>query len=660
MRKRISAAANALSVKLWPIVPPEVIKEAYRDKFNKRVRAVTMYLDGYPGKDIQLATGISAKTIALYVDRCLKLGDDGRILGFRALIPYLHLKPYTRTSGPSPKQPEQQGGQSGEMSRLLTRLPDLNDILTANILQSAKAKKIPEARLRGRDLHNIFITAIKELGVTGDEWPFNSKYRGLRSITTYMRAILYRNFSRSVAAWGSDEAKAHLPTGTGKKALFNFPEPYDAVEIDAYRIDAFLTIAMQTPEGAETEILLDRLWLIAAVDVASTAILAYQIVYSSVVRAADVIRVIRDASTTKWKPMELTVPGLNYREGSGFPSGIIPEAENALWSVTMLDGALSNLAMAVHDGCRKTFGFSLNYGSPGHFEKRPNVENTFGQIADNIFHRLPSTTGSNPHNGRAANAEQKAIRHKIRAQETLQLVDVALALHNLTPCKGLSSLSRLAFISYFLSGPRPRVEARKLPLDMIHKARKILLTQEATIRGSLENGRRPYVERDGGIYTNDVIGSTSALINQKIIITIEEDDYRQFEAFMPDGAPLGFLLVGGKWSDIKHSVATRKKINSLVHRRILFLSEFECPVTTYLRYLATSSAGKQKSAPRVSKKNATEIMRVTQESDEEVPVVSPAISPRNRILKQFEAEVAPRRTTMPSVIGLFDKVRNRR
>src|SRR3546814_14237900 len=79
-------------------------------------------------------------------------------------------------------------------------------------------------------------------------------------------------------------AKAHKNVGTGHAPFLSFEERYDAVEIDAYRIDAHLTVAFQTPEGTETEVLLDRLWLFADVDRATTAIIGYYVDYLSEVK----------------------------------------------------------------------------------------------------------------------------------------------------------------------------------------------------------------------------------------------------------------------------------------------------------------------------------------------------------------------------------------
>ncbi|MDI7048245.1 hypothetical protein QMN58_32590, partial [Escherichia coli] len=97
-----------------------------------------------------------------------------------------------------------------------------------------------------------------------------------------------------------------------------------------HHIDALFTVLFKTPTGTEVESVLERLWLIAAVERLSTAVLAYRVVYRTEVTAADVAGVIRDAICKRWVPKELTLGSLSYPPGGGFPSGIIPEAEGAV------------------------------------------------------------------------------------------------------------------------------------------------------------------------------------------------------------------------------------------------------------------------------------------------------------------------------------------
>src|SRR6202044_3452683 len=115
------------------------------------------------------------------------------------------------------------------------------------------------------------------------------------------------------------------------------------------------------------------------------------------------------------------------------------------------------------DEVRKSTGFVMIWGAPGHFEHRPNVERTFLKIAENVFHQFPSTTGSNPRSGRARDPEAAAKKHRIYADKTEELVDVYFAEHNGTPGERNSFNSPLDTLRYFICGESPRTMVRTLP-----------------------------------------------------------------------------------------------------------------------------------------------------------------------------------------------------
>src|SRR4051812_10516977 len=115
-------------------------------------------------------------------------------------------------------------------------------------------------------------------------------------------------------------------------------------------------------------------------------------------------------------------------------------------------------------------------------------------IADDIFKRLPSTTGSHPHNGRAEDAEGKAVRYKIRASGAEEMLDVYMAQHNATPHEGISWRTPIEFIRQFLESPEDHFLLRPLPQQARKDAYMFSLAHEVTVRGSLKNGRRPYIQ----------------------------------------------------------------------------------------------------------------------------------------------------------------------
>jgi hypothetical protein len=657
---RRTMLATATPLALWPQCTESGIRDL--ECYRQRVTAMQLYFDNHPVKAIEAATGVPRTMLAHWAKRCLALAPDGRIQGFRALIPYTRTTPYQRTQPVAKKWPEAKGGMAGALDQLFGEFPDLENDLIARIIKDRKSHPHPhEFRIRPKDVHRHFIAALRVLGIGDERWPFTAKYRGRRSIERYTNEVLLRRFTRSVAARGDDAANAHLHVGRGFSPLVAFSRPFGAVEIDAYSINALLTVAVQTPEGTEVELLLERLWLIAAVDRASTAILAHTLVYGSQVGAADVVRVIRLASSEgiALRPALNALTGLTYPPLKPAEQRAIETFAGALWAATLLDNALAHLATAVHDTARKALGFALNYGPVRHFERRPNVERAFRAISDEIFQRLPSTTGSHPKAGRAADADAQALRWRIRATDIEELVAVYLAQHNGTPSEGISNLSPLEFLGYFATHEDGHLLPRRLPAAQQVTQATLGRQIRCVVRGNLAQGRRPYIQIDRVHHTNPVLAMSGQLIGVELIVDLDEDDMRQVRASLPNGGDLGFLGAAGRWGETPHTRKTRKAINSLLSRGILVLSEFDDPIQVYLRYLGTQRRSRSDSdtesavREQMSPRDTTLLTRVAREAG--MPPVLHAPTVPSPVVPE-----PPRRSVMNKPLPNFATIKNRR
>lgn len=427
-----------------------------------------------------------------------------------------------------------------------------------------------------------------------------------------MNRVLDESYGRAVNVRGESPAIAHTAVSTGYEAFLNFEEPYDAVELDAYSINAFFMAEFETPEGTMTEVHLERIWLIALIEVISQAILSYSIVYRKQVNADDVVGVIRKAVNDPVRE-PLTIPGLVYPVNGGFPAEVIPECKGAVWGSLLLDGALANLSQAVQIRARKSLGFTINWGPVAHFERRPNIERFFSAVSTNVFMRLPSTTGSNPGKGRAKDAEKQSIKYKIKASDVEQLFAVYVAQHNATPSEGNSYNTPIEVLQYYVQNQNEHFLLRKLPIKPMGTI-LIPLMRDCTIRGGRANGRRPYIQFEGVKYTNAVLAQSAGLVGQKLTIEVDENDLRVCKAYLQNGSELGILQAGGRWHLSKHSLRTRKIINSLAYKKIITLMINEDPVQIYMDYLSKSKKQKSKSKLTLNPQVATEAVRVALES----------------------------------------------
>lgn len=656
---RKEALTDVPRIELWPRVEASLLSQEDSEIFSKRQEAVKMYLAGIMVKEIEVATGIRATSVAGFVRRCLLLSEDGRILGFRALIPYYRSAEYKRKIPIERKLPEAKGGCAGMLGYVLNTYPDLDEELRSTVLKINKKRKVHEFRIRAVELHREFLEALKKRGHPLSKWPFNTKYRGLRSITTYMQSLLDESFDRAVLVRSEHEAKAHLAVGTGYLPLIRFEYPYAAVELDAHSIQAFFSVAFTTPKGAKVQVLLERLWLIIMVDRVSQAVLAASIVYSSEVTAEDVLNLVRKAVAKKWEPMDLTIPGLQYPSHGGIPSGKIPECHGALFDCLLLDNHLSHLSKSVRELARTSLGFSVNYGPVAHFERRPTVERLFKSIEEALFGRLPSTTGSNPRRGRAPNAEAAAIKYQIDAAEMEQMLDVSIAGINGTPSEGLSFMSPLEYLQFYFEDKESTFMVRRLPNQIRESQNALPERIKCVVRGGKTNGRRPYIQLDRAKYTTPTFTGASHLIGQEILVEIfDEEDFRSVKAYLLSGVEIGILSVQGHWALSKHTRQTRKAINRLIYRRALVVSETSDPVRAYLDYLGSKhQSSKKLTVP--SPKDARAMYKVSRESDlpltipDQVAKKSTTSSPLVRVAPEDSAIGKP----MPDLANILNPKR---
>jgi putative transposase len=649
------------STELWPTVTLSEFSDSDAEKFIHASEAVSRYLRGERLRLIEQCTGHKASSVIKMTQRCIELCSDGQIYGFRALIPHLRIKHYERKSVVNMNSKAGRGGASGALNQLFERYPELEFELTRLITKADRKSNVYSNKLMGKSVHVFFIKYLLEHNHPSAEWPFNTKWRAFRTICTFAEKVKKSSFSSEVVNNEIGVARARLAVGTEYDTLLPFSEPYDAVEIDEHEIQGHFAVRVKTVEGTDTVVPLERLTLICVVCRASSAILAYKMIYSNSAPAADVVKVIQAAVTKRWAPMNITIPNVKYLPGAGLPNGVIPEAFEAVWSSTFFDGALAHLSKAVEDRARKLLGFAINWGAVAHFERRPHVEMVFRRINNLLFSQLPSSTGTSVANKPSKNSERQAVKLEIIAEEVEQILDVTVANYNVTPTKGLSYMSPMDFIRYYVSGDTSKVLLRHLPKTGKERAKVFPNVELKIVRGSIKTGTRPYVEVYGERYTNDVLSDSSKLIGKKLLLHIDEvTDLRFIQAYYEDGQEFGILKVKGRWSLSKHDLRTRKLINNELKNGAIRIGPMECPVTAYQRALALRRSSKQSTRQQPTKRENTEAARIANNSGQDLQLIPTASAPESAALPKTVTAVIGRAEIFFNKAQREMKIRNAR
>lgn len=571
-----SISPEYLDVRNWPTVLIDNLKPEAKDIFLRRKNAVEMYMLHEAIQKIKDNTGIDFVSLRRFIRRCLEVDDNGMIWGYRALIPNKQISGYKRsrnTLNGSDKM-------TGAFSLLLDTFPIIKDTIVKFYFNKDK-RSVQDPVMRVKHLHKKFLESCRQVGLTEKDYPFNTINLGKRSLERYVHKLAEESFTQAARRHGEEAASIARSTGIQTLHTPMIVRPLERVQFDGHRIDAIFSITFQTPEGDEITEVMDRLWLLVIIDVATRAVLGYYLSLNKEYSAADVLQCIRNAIVPR-TAKKLTISGLKYHAEGGFPSLIASELHWALWDELLYDNGKANLANIVNDRLTQIVGCAVNADPVALPVRRGYIERFFGTLEENGYHRLPNTTGSRPGDPRRKSPEKQAIKFAISYEHLEELTDVLISDYNGTPHEGLNNLSPIEVLKQRLNrGMIPRV----MPEEKRNEISFLSMRVQRKVCGSVSEGRRPSVNYEGVEYRNEVLSRSPDFIGVKLDLLINMDDLRVIQAFLPDGGEFGALTATGKWGITPHSLQIRKQINKLRNNKLLHISAADDPIECYQRYL---------------------------------------------------------------------------
>jgi hypothetical protein len=116
---------EALDLATWPGIDVTALDTEARQRYRQRANAVEHYRRGLPLSAIREKTKVDGRVLYRMIERALRTHPDGRVWGFRALIPGLHTKAYER------RKPAKGTGRglAGVFTQLLERHPELEQLI---------------------------------------------------------------------------------------------------------------------------------------------------------------------------------------------------------------------------------------------------------------------------------------------------------------------------------------------------------------------------------------------------------------------------------------------------------------------------------------------------------------------------------------------------
>ena len=313
--------AEILDTTLWPSTDFSVLETRARQRYQDRAAAIEFYRRGLPIGEVEAKTRVDRRTLYRMIERALRRHPDGRPWGFRALIPSLRTVAYERR-----KRSHGKGrGLSGSFGQLLDRYPELEGLLrelirNQDVLLTQRGDRFC---VKGLNLaHSRFTGVCRSLGLTIQDYPLNQEEQGRRSLGNTLRSRMLEGFAGARRAAGGERVKPAAALRLRGQTVVT--DPFDTVEFDAHKLDLRLKVLDQDPYGDEQALEIERVWLLALIDVGTRAIIGYTLCLHREYGRYDVIRALEKALAPAQSP-PITIPGLEPIKNGGFVSEVLPE-----------------------------------------------------------------------------------------------------------------------------------------------------------------------------------------------------------------------------------------------------------------------------------------------------------------------------------------------
>jgi transposase InsO family protein len=582
---------EGFSVDSWPTIDEGALSAAALEIFQRRRRAVLLYLSGASHDTLYVETGFKARYINHTIrNRCMHPHPDGLVYGWRALIPGLHISAYTRKKKVTA---DHNGlGTAGALGNLLSLQPEFATQLDKQILRTCGDTALGQLRQPRHALWSWFLKELRALGLEArNEWPFNVKNMGYSALLRYSEKVLSGNPLKAARIVGGPQAEKKMASGTGiNRPVHN---PFDRIEMDAHTLDGRFVVMIPQLDGGWSPRLIHRLWVIVLLDVASRAVIGYHLSLRLEVNKEDVIAAIKSALVL-WARKDLSFADQAYYEDAALPSGHHERYVGLCWNETSVDGALAETCKTVKSKLLDVVGSTLLDPTVGFAQRRskddrPFIESFFKTLASRGLHRLSNTTGAKAQDKRGRDPEKVAVISEFQLEYAAELLDALIANYNATPHSGLGYRSPLQMLDFYASiGKLPSRRADPNSVQGLLSVRKLCI-----VRGGYQQGRRPFVNFLGASYSNEELAQRHDLVGKQIwVINHLEDDARIALATTEDGVRLGVLRAHPPWHRTPHSLSIRRAINSMVRNRRFSLATGADAVTTFMDFVESSAKGK--------------------------------------------------------------------
>lgn len=553
-----------------PTVETSALLAAYRKRFERYVKAVHRVAKGLSPEKAAGRT-LSARHLRYLISQFMSFDPvDGRIRGYRALsafsrgVEYQRVLPIRKGSGLAGAiqyvmryQIVKNSTGEGEQT--------IEERLIDYLNGEGEYHETRPNKVLWKPLQDEFVSLCIASGLTEQDYPLCHQERGLRALKEWHKKVyMPRHSARAVRAeHGPDAATASAQAAS---SLFAIPkQPYDEWQIDAYCINCRARYAVLDEAGHWHDLELSRYWLLCLIDAASPcATLSWRIVLDAKPSQDDVMALIWQALDGQPKADRVLWDKDNehyvdYQDGWGYPSVVIPALRFATGVTLNIDNALEHLGNNLRNTVQATCGMSASFLQGRVPKGRAQIEAAFAALTRQLLRQVPASTGSNPLDPIRKIAD-RPVHRRLLIAELSHAMDLYFARRNGEPIQGSAGKASLQYL-------RDAVERRSLrPVYLSEEKRRAHFFGPRDERPVITGpSRSAHINFDYVRYKGDCLKRYEGYRSGSVLVIVRADpaDLRTLRLFeLKSGAEIGIVKAEGRWGRLPHD----RRIRAMHHK----------------------------------------------------------------------------------------------
>jgi hypothetical protein len=553
----------------WHRPKEDTVHEKHRSRYSNASSAMSAVLLG----EVTLSAaaeraGLCRKRLRSMIDRAPRMAADGRPYGFRVCVPwgsYCKSDIHRDISMPKRAAPH-------AMEAVLELQPNISEWVNG-FSHPLPPGRPPRAFNR---LHDRMVAELKRLDLH-DFYPLNQPDQGKRAL---LRLIRTRRIE--TAPMPDMDVTGDTPQ-SALAGIFN-QHPYDRIEIDGHRIDIEAKYRVHGPKGRSVTKKITALWILAAVECESRAIVGWVIRAGRSYDSLDFTHVVANCMRP-WMPRDLTIPNLMYVPGAGMPTGLSKPLGFRRCRMAAVDNAKAHHAFAFEQAFCRSHDGVLTFGRPHQPRTRPIIEQLFSRLEKGAFRLIAG--GFEP----ATKLGENKLRisnfspdeHPIQLHLLEELIDVIIANYNATPHPSLGDRTPLEFLQQrefnHLWFYEPS-DAEACANDM----NSIIV--RVRVNGNRKSGEMPHINYCYVRYRSPELDGRWELVGKTLTARVCRDDLRTLVLLQTATKPVGVLRASAPWSMTRHDETTRKLIYQWGRQKGgLKIAGVDCAIDAYIQFL---------------------------------------------------------------------------